>query len=82
MTIRNTKAAMTRRGLLQASAGMAGILATGRAPAFAPDRLRKRWCLPTSLAHPTPPARNSNGWPRSSMREARARSTCSSSGVR
>jgi len=41
MTIRNTKAAVTRRGLLQASAGMAGILATGRAPAFAQTTPKK-----------------------------------------
>jgi tripartite ATP-independent transporter DctP family solute receptor len=41
MTIRNIKAAVTRRGLLQAGAGMAGILATGRAPAFAQTTPKK-----------------------------------------
>jgi tripartite ATP-independent transporter DctP family solute receptor len=35
MTTRSIKTAVTRRGLLQAGAGVAGILATGRAPVFA-----------------------------------------------
>ena len=41
MTTRNTKTAVTRRSLMQAGAGIAGILATGRAPAFAQAQPKK-----------------------------------------
>src|SRR5882757_5703005 len=41
MTTRNSRTAVTRRGLLQAGAGIAGILATGRAPALAQTAPKK-----------------------------------------
>ena len=41
MIARITRTTVTRRGLLKASAGMAGILATGRAPAFAQTTPKK-----------------------------------------
>jgi tripartite ATP-independent transporter DctP family solute receptor len=41
MTTRITRTAVTRRSLLKASAGMAGILATGQAPAFAQTTPKK-----------------------------------------
>ena len=41
MTTRNFRAPMTRRGLLQAGAGLAGILATGRAPLYAQTTPKK-----------------------------------------
>ena len=41
MTTRNIKTAVTRRSLMQAGAGFAGILATGRAPAFAQAQPKK-----------------------------------------
>ena len=41
MTTRNIKTAVTRRSLMQAGAGIAGILATGRAPAFAQAQPKK-----------------------------------------
>jgi len=41
MTTRNIKTAVTRRSLMQAGAGIAGILAAGRAPAFAQAQPKK-----------------------------------------
>src|SRR6266581_1416028 len=41
MTTRKYRAPVTRRGLLQASAGLAGILATGRAPLYAQTTSKK-----------------------------------------
>ena len=41
MPTRKIETAVSRRGLLQAGAGLAGILATGRAPAFAQTAPKK-----------------------------------------
>ena len=70
MSAPTSRALLDRRMLLRASAGMAGILATGRAPAFAQTR-RKNSCLRISTRSRNWPRSRSTGWRRKSTAQSK-----------
>jgi len=78
MSAPTSRVSFNRRTLLRAGAGMAGILATGRAPAFAASPAKK-----LVFAHinaiPNRPRSRLTGWRRKRPRSRKARLTCSSS---
>ena len=75
MSAPRSRVSFNRRTLLRAGAGMAGILATGRAPAFAQTQPKKLVFAHINAASGIGRGRRSTGWRRRSTRDPRARST-------
>jgi len=76
MSARTSRILLNRRTLLRAGA-MAGILATGRAPAIRTKLAEENSYSPTSTRFPESAAVSpSTGWRKKSPRSRKARSTC------